>query len=578
MKKYSTCIALFTLCFAVLLSGPLVAQNQQQQQQDEEDSGYSFEAGIQDLDALGGQYIIDQMGIAVAQMSYPYDSEFDPSTYVLRSNDIVSIDIQGVQPVVVRGLLVNIEGSIILPTVGSVKVSGLTIPEARLKIEERLNDYLKNPEVNLTLEVPRPINVTIVGPVPHPGKYVAPSQARVDVAISQSITSGNRDLTNPNQFSSKFSTNPNFSFRNIIIERTDGTRIRADLIGYYRTGDISKNPIVQNGDKIFIDRVFRETAKVSISGAVRTDLEMEYNPNDTPEALVNIAGGFETEADSTKLFVFRQQDGEIEKIELSRDQWADFDLRANDRLIVPFDRKPNSSASAWVWGEVDITGNFPIISGETTAEKLLEMAGGLTPEALPAATQLLRNGALENEVPNKFNAELMKRTSDQMLQGLEYLDAETKLSQNRVYIDLDNPEELSQIKIFDGDRLFVPRDENTVFVFGQVNQPGYYPYVSSYTVNDYISKAGGYALSADEERIFVLKAGNNSWYRPESTNLASGDRIFIDREPVEELNAKRSYEIQQSQLKNQRTQLIMTAITTITGIITTYVAIQNIRN
>jgi len=294
--------------------------------------------------------------------------------------------------------------------------------------------------------------------------------------------------------------------------------------------------------------------------------------------LLEIGGGFEVIADTSFLMVFRRTDSGAEKITVQPEDWNTFKLQPNDRVVAPFSDERNTSASAWVYGEVEIPGNFPVYSGETTALELLELSGGLTDNALPQAAYLMRSGGFRNEIPNKFNSQLMSRTSDQLVQGLEYLEAETKLSQDKVFIDLKDDSQLSGLKIFDGDRLYIPRDENTLFVFGQVNNPGYFPYTPNSKVMDYVSRAGGFALSADKERVFVIKSGNATWYKPGETEIESGDRIFVDRQPVEELNALRAYKVQQAQLRNTRTQLIMTAITTITGIITTYVAIQNIRN
>ncbi len=221
---------------------------------------------------------------------------------------------------------------------------------------------------------------------------------------------------------------------------------------------------------------------------------------------------------------------------------------------------------------------FPIINGETSALDLLELTGGITPNALISAAYLVRNNNPKNAIPNDFNADLLKRTSDQLVQGLEYLDAESKVSQNKVFIDLKDKNQLRDLKLYDGDRLYIPRDQQTIFVFGQVNNPGYFPFTSSnsYSVTEYINKAGGFALAANKERIYVIKAGNSNWFEPSNTEIESGDKIFVDRQPVEELNALRTFEIQKAQLKNQRTQLIMTAITTITGIITTYVAVRRL--
>jgi len=304
--------------------------------------------------------------------------------------------------------------------------------------------------------------------------------------------------------------------------------------------------------------------------------EIEYSESDTPDLLIEIAGGLTSEADASQALIYRMQDGRVNKIEILSSQWSDFDLQPNDRVVIPKDPENRISASAQIEGEVIQPGIFPIKQGETTAYDLIQFSEGVTEEALTSAAYLERAGNIENEAPNKLNPTIIGRTSDQIQQEMEYLELESQISRDKVFIDLADTEQLKSVELFDGDRIFVPRDENTIFIFGQVNNPGYYPAGSS-TSNayDYIDRAGGFSLAANKERIFIIKAGSNTWYRPEETNLQSGDRIFVDRIPYDELNAQRTYETQRDQLKNSRIQLIMTGITTITGIITTYVAIKN---
>ena len=80
-------------------------------------------------------------------------------------------------------------------------------------------------------------------------------------------------------------------------------------------------------------------------------------------------------------------------------------------------------------------------------------------------------------------------------------------------------------------------------------------------------------MAANKERVFVIKAGSRAWYKPEDTMLSSGDIIFVDREPLVDATSARNYNLQLEQLKNSRISLILAAIGTVTGIITTYVAL-----
>lgn len=529
-----------------------------------------------------GLYFQDVSGLQLAIQGIPYETSIDESTYLLGTNDVITVEIQGIQNILFRSLMINSSGEIVIPSIGAIRIDDKTISEAQAAINEASRQVYNNTAVKVSIEIPKPVHVHVSGSIPYPGKYILPAQVRVDLAILQSIVkieprNGVQSIYAPN-YTSQILKEGSYSYRNILIEHTDGTYSSADLIHYFRTGDLESNPVVKDGDRISLRRTSRDSPKVSISGAVSFGYELEYRSGDTPQTLINISGGFESNADESKIFIYRRSGSSIEKIEVPREDWASYELQENDRLVVPYNRDKKLTSSAWVSGEVILPGNFPILSGETTIHELLELSGGLTEDALPNAAYLLRGTSLENEIPNKFNTELMKRTSDQPFQGLEYLDLETNLSRNRVSIDLSNAEELKELKLFDGDRLFIPKDEQTIFVFGQVNNPGYFPFaeIAAKSVFDYVNSAGGFALSADKDRIFVIKAGNGTWFKPQETRLESGDKIFIDRLPTEDLNALRAYEIQKAQLRNQRTQLIMTGITTITGIITTYVAIRRL--
>lgn len=568
MFKHYSAKNLLGILFLFICSSFLNAQNNGNQQED----GFNIDLS----DVFGGFYYTDPLSVQLASRINPIEASLDLENYVLGVNDLISIKIDGAQSLFLRGLLVNPQGDVTLPVVGPVNINGLSISESEKKIEEATAPHLKNASVTITIDSPRPVIYHVTGGIPYPGKYLTYPQSRVDQAIFSSITSGNRDLSKSIPNSSDFLTNDNYSFRSIKIYHSDGTESEADLVKYFRTGSLKSNPFVKPGDLINIIPTNRETPKVSISGAVKADYEFEYKKGDTPALILKFGGGFEEVADTSKLFVYRRSVSGIEQIVVEPNQWDTFQLLPNDRVVAPFGDEFDASASAWVYGEVNIPGNFPVESGSTTALELLQTAGGLSQEALPAAAYLVRSGSQKNEIPNQFNADLMKRTSDQYLQGLEYLDAETRLSKNKVYIDLSDNSQLQSLKIFDGDRLYIPRDDQTIFVFGQVNNPGYFGYTDTKTVNEYITQAGGFALSADKDRVFILKAGNATWFKVGETDLNSGDKIFIDRQPVEELNAKRAYDIQKQQLRNQRTQLIMTAITTITGIITTYVAVRRL--
>lgn len=66
---------------------------------------------------------------------------------------------------------INPEGNIIVPQVGTVSLQGLTLEEAQEKIRLALTRQLVNPLVSLSLIGQRPVQITINGEVNRPGVY-----------------------------------------------------------------------------------------------------------------------------------------------------------------------------------------------------------------------------------------------------------------------------------------------------------------------------------------------------------------------------------------------------------------------
>lgn len=72
-------------------------------------------------------------------------------------------------------------GSILLPLIGEIKVSGMTVKQARSQITDLYNrDYLVNPQVTLNhlAETEEPGRVTVIGRVGSAGAYSLPKGAK----------------------------------------------------------------------------------------------------------------------------------------------------------------------------------------------------------------------------------------------------------------------------------------------------------------------------------------------------------------------------------------------------------------
>lgn len=514
-------------------------------------------------------YYLDQIGLDMANRAYSQEGYINSKTYVLGPQDLLAIDVRGGMTLSMRAVAVNPQGDINLPMIGQINVKGRTLLEATQKIKKAINKNFKDSKITVSLDIPRNITIHVTGDVPYPGKYIVPAQTRVDQAIFPALFGKgafNKNKPNNQFYDSHFLSKNQFSLRNIEVFNNDTLKTKADLIDYFRGGNLSGDPFVHGGDVIYIKKLLEQSPRISISGAVKSPLELEYKAGDNIRELISIAGGFTDYADTNQVFIYRQAQNQIVKITVrkSGNNYASTRLKPDDRIIVPENANRSSSYSAWILGEAVNPGNYPIIEGKTTVYNLLNMADGLSQKALPQAAYLIRSKTPIRNVPQPdiLSDKQIQRTSDQDRQGLEYLQMETKLDQNQVYVNLQDTSQLKHIHVFDGDKLYIPRNEHTVYLFGQVNNPGYYPFDASASVSEYIKKAGGFTIAANAKRIFVIKAGSKAWFPPKETNLQSGDMIFVDRIPYEDLNAYRNYRIQKQNLINSRISLILSAIST----------------
>lgn len=479
----------------------------------------------------------------------------NPESYLLQPGDRIGLQFQGTLSLFLPSVLINPSGYIVLPEIGSFKVADLTISEAQKVLESFVAKKLNKTSLTyFGLDKARNVTIDIVGFKEYTVSYSLPGLVRFNVIIDElfpnlreqiTIDNSNKTLenttnTSPFLFDEAQKSSP--SFRSIVIKDKTGREKQIDYMYYLRAGQKEHNPVLQNGDLIFFKKNDVKQARVSISGEVNFSGEFSFKTNETLFDLLRLGSGFTSNADTSFVIVYN---GDSNK-EVPNSSWRTTTLEPNDRVIVLPKEKQRLFSSAWVFGEVHIQGNFSIIDQKTTVAELLKKSGGTLPKALKNAAFIIRNNssALEN-VNKRTNYDLLlQRTSDQYIQGLEYLNLESRLGRNRINLNLNDENLLNSTFLYDGDKLYIPRDFNSVTVFGQVMIPGQYSFVKGKAAAEYVKNdAGGISNAADGNRIFIIKAGTLSWYKPEDTTLESGDLIFVDRVPYADFDTKRQLDI-----------------------------------
>ncbi|MEQ9309366.1 MAG: SLBB domain-containing protein [Balneolaceae bacterium] len=557
-------------------------------------------------------YFVDEAGLQLGLTTTPLDEFIDPETYVLGPYDVISIYGSGNTEFTYRALTINASGDILVPIVGKISLKDMTLFEAQKVLQVRFDKSFKGITTEVTLDRLRPINVYLGGNIPKPGRYIIPAGTRFDALITgfpineeiilplvdeelettiqasaarPSFTGLNFDRisaetnSNDEQANSLFNQiSSTYDLRLLKVTRKDGSEVFIDLSGYFNSGNKEFAPYISDGDQVTLIEHSQNRFKVSISGAVNNPFVGSYRTDDTFNTLLKIAGSFSPEADSSSIVVIKNRNGSTERLSISSSDIQNYKVQPGDQFIIPFNEQNQVQGTVTIEGEVNLPGIFSIESGVTTLQEALQKADGLTDDALPNGAYLIRKSLDSRGVTStsSINMSGLTRASDQFLEGFDYMQLQQALDPNKMSVNLSKTEVLARTKVMNGDRIYIPKNEHTISMLGQVNEPGFYTFDENLLVSDYLSLADGVTIAADKERVFVIKAGSRAWYAPNEVELESGDIIFVDRIPFEDVSTGKNYAVQIQQLKNNRTQLIISGLGALASVITAYVAIRRL--
>ncbi len=99
--------------------------------------------------------------------------------YHISSGDVFNISIYGEPELTIKGGVVKPDGTLTVPMVGDVKVSGLTVNKAMKKISKKLNHFLEEAIVSLIPVKFKAKSYNILGKINHPGNYPLQENTRL---------------------------------------------------------------------------------------------------------------------------------------------------------------------------------------------------------------------------------------------------------------------------------------------------------------------------------------------------------------------------------------------------------------
>ena len=473
----------------------------------------------------------DRFGVNIFSMMQstlmPINEPNFDADYILDFGDMIQLQLVGSKSLITN-IPIQRDGSINIPEIGKVVISGMSIENATNLIVKKIETAYIGVNAFVTLSEVRDIQIIVAGNVFNPGLYTLNGNSNVFHGL---VASGG-----PSELG---------SFRSIDLIRNEEVIESIDLYNIFIFGKPAFGTRLRSGDIIFINK----TEKLNgIYGGVKRPGVYELNKNEIVEDLIFFANGFKPEADLSNIVKEVFSAGVVQNIQIDLKDIKNEILDDGGNIFV----RSYPIRKVQITGAVNNPGTFSLNEGDKLSD-LIERAGGYLPNAYQFG------GVLENEQALNANIyardelyrsllssiiENSSRMQDSSFDSTGALLEELRESpvSGRVVTEFDlnelqsNPDK--DITLQKGDTVFIPEKINHVYLFGEISNQGTIQYQPNKSVDFYIEQKGGTLSRADLDNIFVLlpngvsvRVKNKNLFRDgiSKVDIYPGSIIFIPR-------------------------------------------------
>ncbi|GLI52401.1 SLBB domain-containing protein [Thermodesulfovibrio yellowstonii] len=349
--------------------------------------------------------------------------------------------------------VVDRDGTITLPKIGILGVTGLTFKELKELLYREFSKYYTGFEMNVSMGALRTIRVFVIGNAERPGSYTVSS---LSTLVNALFEAGGPSKTG--------------TMRDIQVKRNGRTIVHFDMYDFLLKGDKTKDIRLMPEDVIFIPPVGN---LVAIAGSVKRPAIYELKGETKIAQLIEMAGGLSDIAFKSRVQIWRIVDNSHQVVfESDLEEAKDMGVQSGD--IVKIYQIVQDKKVVKISGAVFREGEYGFKPG-MTVKNLISMAGGLKYYAYKKEAELTR----------VYVTDKGPRT-EKILINLEKALA-------------DEPE--NNIPLKENDYLFVrtvPEWQlyRTVTISGEVKFPGTYSIKKGERLSSLIERAGGFTDKA----------------------------------------------------------------------------------
>ena len=383
---------------------------------------------------------------------------------------------------------VNRDGIANVPHIGSVRLAGFTLEEAKSALKKDFDKYFNGYQMNVTMGAMRSVTVYVTGDVRRPGAYTVSSFATLVNAL---MVSGGPSGTG--------------TLRGIELKRGGKTITTFDMYDLLLKGDKSKDVRLLDEDVIFVPPV---GPLVALTGEVRRPGVYEMKGRTRVRDILYLAGGVSAQTFKGRIQYYKIQDQHYRSVfEGSLDGLSQSVLADGDVLrLFPVVDMPTVVR---IQGPVARPGTYGVMPGVTKVSELIAQAGGLLATASDRAELTRVEPSLDGPVSTRVQIDLAAalrgdRSNDIPLRLNDYL--------------------LVQV---------IPEWETQrmVNVSGEVLRPGSYAVLKGEKLSELIARTGGFTSRAGLRGAVFTRRGVAEEQRREMNRAADRmERDLIDLE------------------------------------------------
>ncbi|WP_278745123.1 SLBB domain-containing protein [Muribaculum intestinale] len=314
----------------------------------------------------------------------------------------------------------------------------------------------------------------------------------------------------------------------------------------------AKDVTLKRNDVLVISSIheLEERGALSIDGQVARPGSYPFAANTTLEDLIFQAGGLLEGASTARVDISRrivdptstqqtQQISEIYTVSiengLALNSGKGFKLMPYDHVEVRKSPGYNAQESVSVRGEVLFDGSYVLQKRNERLTDIIKRAGGILDEAYIKGAYLTRRLS-EDELASR--REVLRLAMANSGPGMGDSIALSKINVSPTYnvgINLEkaiqNPGSHYDVVLQPGDALFIPEQQSTVKIAGDVMFPNTVVYEPGKKLSYYIDQAGGYGQRARKNKAFIVYLNGTVAKAKRGTPIEPGCQIIVPSKP-----------------------------------------------